>query len=466
MTSAHPSNLAAWQQALPQLTGRFGDRVSTGEAVRRQHMNTLTWIAGKPPDVVVWPASAAEVAQVLQIASQYAVPVIPFGAGTSLEGHVNAPHGGIALDLSLMNRILQVSREDLDCTVEAGVRRGDLNRHLRDTGLFFSVDPGTEDATLGGMAATRASGTNSVRYGTMRDNVVRLTAVLANGQIVRSASKARKSAAGYDLTRLLVGSEGTLGVITELTLRLFPVPDAIEVAVAGFPNVAAACNGAIAAIQSGLSLARIELLDAVQIGAVNAYAKLTLAEAPTLFIELHGSAAAVAHDGSVLDEVLNDCGAQRIERATDAGERNRLWRARHDAFWAIKAGWPGKSALVTDVCVPISRLAQCVEETAADILRSELTAPIVGHVGDGNFHAIVVFDEHDAGECARVEAFVQRLSSRALAMDGTCSGEHGIGEGKAAALAAETGSGLALMAGIKRAFDPLGILNPGKLFPR
>ncbi|MGQ0672845.1 MAG: FAD-binding oxidoreductase [Hyphomicrobium sp.] len=452
------------QRVLEVLAQRFGPRLSTAEAVRRQHANALTWLPAEPPDAVLWPETNDEVAAVVRTCAEHRVPVIAFGAGTSLEGHVNAPHGGLSIDLSRMNRVLAVRPRDLDCTIEAGVRRGDLDRHLRDTGLFFPVDPGACDATIGGMAATRASGTTTVRYGSMRDNVVSLTAVMADGCCVRTGGRARKSAAGYDLTHLFVGSEGTLGIITELTLRLHPVPETVVAAVAGFADVAGACNAAIATIQCGLGVARIELMDAVQVAAVNTHAKLGLAVVPTLLVEFHGSLARTRDDADAFRDLAREAGALGVETATGADERRRLWQARHDAFWSIRSGWPGKAALVTDVCVPLSHLADCVAETAEDIRRSGLTAPIVGHVGDGNFHAIVVFDAADCRENMAVRAFVDRLSARALAFDGTCTGEHGIGQGKTAALAREAGSGLALMQAVKSALDPLGILNPGKLF--
>ena len=447
------------------LRQRFCDRLATGEAIRRQHASTLTWIPAAPPDAVVWPQSEAEVVEIVRIAAEHRVPIVPFGAGTSLEGHVNAPFGGLSLDLSRMDRILSVAAADLDCTVEPGVTRKMLNTYLRDTGLFFAVDPGAGEATLGGMAATRASGTNAVRYGTMRDNVVRLRAVLADGSIVSTGGRARKSAAGYDLTRLLVGSEGTLGIVTELTVRLHPAPETVLAAVCPFRTVAGACSATIAAIQLGLGLARIELLDPVQIRAVNAYSKLSLTETPTLFIELHGTRAATAEAVESFREIARAEGGLDFAWATTEDERRRLWQARHDAYWASRAVWAGKSIMATDVCVPISRLADCVTETIADLQRLGLTAPIVGHVGDGNFHATPVFDAGDPRETAALAEFLDRLAARAIAMEGTCTGEHGIGEGKIRYLAAELGPGVEVMRRVKQALDPLGILNPGKIFP-
>jgi D-lactate dehydrogenase (cytochrome) len=366
--------------------------------------------------------------------------------------------------MSRMNRVIEVNARDFDCRVEAGVTRGQLNRHLRDSGLAFTVDPGAEEATLGGMAATRASGTNAVRYGTMRDNVRSLVAVLADGRIVRTGRRAAKSAAGYDLTHLLVGSEGTLGIITELTVRLHPVAEATIAAVAPFASLRGACETVIAAIGAGLQPARIELLDAMQIAAVNRHAGLALAETPTLFIEVQGSRAAAREAMAALEELAVADGALSFERAEDEDERRRLWRARHDAYWAIKALDPGKAILATDVCVPISRLADCVTETAEDARRSGLVAPILGHVGDGNFHATPLFDATDPAQVAALEGFLHRLAERAIAMEGTCTGEHGIGQGKIAHLEAELGPALDVMRAIKRALDPIGLLNPGKIF--
>jgi D-lactate dehydrogenase (cytochrome) len=455
---------SATAAAIGKLRERCPGRVDTGVEARRQHANTTTWIANEPPDAVVWATDTADVAAIVAIAAEHRVPVIAFGAGTSLEGQVNAPLGGISLDMSRMDRIPAVNTRDLDCVVEAGVTRRQLDVHLRDTGLFFPVDPGAEEATLGGMAATRASGTTTVRYGTMRDNVVNLTAVMADGSIMRTGGRARKSAAGFDLARLLIGSEGTLGIITELTLRLYPVPGSIVAAVCPFASLEGACNATIEAIETGLAPARIELLDAVQIRAVNIHSKLALEEAPTLFVELHGTSVATREAAEAFGEIARGHGALSFAWAEGHEERRRLWGARHDAYWAVRTVWQGKTVLATDVCVPISRLADCVTETMDDIRRSGLTAPIVGHVGDGNFHAIPVFDAGNAQEVAAVRAFLERLVERALAMDGTSTGEHGIGQGKVGFLARELGPGVEVMRAIKRALDPLGILNPGKIF--
>src|SRR5437660_3636637 len=348
--------------AIGALAARFGNRLVTSQAVREQHGNTLTWIENQPPDAVVFPQSAGDVQDAVRICREHKLPVIPFGTGTSLEGHVNAPSGGVSLDFRDMNRILNVHAEDLDCVVEPGVTRKQLNEYLRDQGLFFPIDPGA-DASLGGMAATRASGTNAVRYGTMKDNVLALTAVLANGEVIRTARRAKKTAAGYDLTRLLVGSEGTLGIITELTLKLHGIPEAISGGVCPFPSVEAACNATIATIQSGIPVARIELLDALMIKACNAYSKLTLPETPMLFVEFHGSTASVAEQSERFGEIAAEVGGGPFEWATKAEERSRLWQARHDVYWAGCALRPSAKAVPTDVCVPISRLAECVVET-------------------------------------------------------------------------------------------------------
>ncbi|VUD70355.1 FAD-binding oxidoreductase [Methylobacterium symbioticum] len=445
------------------LRDRFGDRLSTGQAVREQHASTLTWAPSQPPDAVVFATSTAEVQAVMRLCAEHRVPVIPFGTGSSLEGHVNAPFGGVSVDLSGMNRILAVNAEDLDCVVEAGLTRKALNVALRDQGLFFPIDPGA-DASFGGMAATRASGTNAVRYGTMRDAVLALTAVTPNGEIVRTGSRARKSAAGYDLTRLLVGSEGTLGLITELTLRLSGIPEAISAGICSFPSVKAACDAVILTIQTGIPVARIELLDEMQVRACNAYSKLSLPETPLLLLEFHGTDASVREQAARFGEIAGGEGAAPFSWARETEARNRLWQARHDAYWAALALRPGGRAVATDVCVPISRLAECVAETKRDILETGLVAPIVGHVGDGNFHVQPVVDVDDPEEVARVAGFVDRLVARALAMDGTCTGEHGIGQKKIRYLEAEHGpEAVALMRSLKQAFDPLGIMNPGKV---
>jgi D-lactate dehydrogenase (cytochrome) len=449
--------------ALRSLAVRFGNKLVTSEAVRRQHGNTATWIDSQPPDGVIFAGSTQDVQETVRICARHGVPVIPFGAGTSLEGHVNAPFGGISIDLSEMKQVVAVHAEDLDCMVEPGVTRKQLNNYLRDQGLFFPIDPGA-DATLGGMAATRCSGTNAVRYGTMKDNVVALKVVLANGEVISTARRAKKSSAGYDLTRLMVGSEGTLGIITELTLKLHGLPEAIASGVCPFPSVESACNTAIATIQSGIPVARIELLDALQVKACNAYSKLTLPETPMLFVEFHGSEANVKEQSERFGELAKDLGGGAFDWSTRAEDRTRLWQARHDAYWAGRALRPGVQAFATDVCVPLSRLAGCVIATQRDLTESNLLAPILGHVGDGNFHVTMLMDMNDPDEVARARGVHERLIERAMAMDGTCTGEHGVGQGKMEYLLAEHGAAaLDVMRALKAALDPQGILNPGKI---
>jgi D-lactate dehydrogenase (cytochrome) len=447
-----------------ELQKRYGNRVVTSDAVRRQHGHSLTWVENQPPDAVVFPQTTAEVSEIVRLCAAHGMPVIPYGTGTSLEGHINAPFGGVSVDTSQMKRIVAVHEEDLDCAVEPGVTRKELNEHLRDRGLFFPIDPGA-DASLGGMAATRASGTNAVRYGTMRDNVLSLTVVTASGDVLKTARRAKKSSAGYDLTRLFVGSEGTLGVITEVTLRLQGIPEAISAGICPFPSVKAACDAVIVTIQTGLPVARIELLDEVQVRAVNAHARLALPESPLLLLEFHGTEAGVREQAERFGEYAAEYGGGPFEWATKAEDRSRLWQARHDAYWAAKGLRPGAQSVATDVCVPISRLAECVEETKRDIVASGLVAPIVGHVGDGNFHVQPLVDMDDPAEVAAVEAFVERLVARALAMEGTCTGEHGIGQKKMKYMEAEHGpAALELMRSLKRAMDPQNIMNPGKMF--
>jgi D-lactate dehydrogenase (cytochrome) len=400
---------------------------------------------------------------VLRLCAGRGVPVIPFGAGTSFEGSVNAPLGGVSIDFRDMDRVLAVHPDDFDCVVEPGITRTRLNRHLRDQGLFFPVDPGA-DASLGRMASTRASGTTAVRHGTMKDNVLALKVVLANGELISTSRRARKSSAGYDLTRLFVGAEGTLGVITELTLKLQGIPEAVAVGVCPFPSIEAACATAIAAIQAGIPVARVELMDEVQVRACNADAGLGLPEVPMLFLEFNGSEASVAEQSQRFGEIAEELGGGPFEWATKPEERSRLWRARHHVFWADKSFRPGASTIVTDVCVPISRLAECVMETKRDIERSGLVAPVVGHAGDGNLHCVVLVMMDDAEEVARARAFTERLVERALAMDGTCTGEHAIGQGKMRFLEPEHGlAAVDAMRAIKLALDPDGIMNPGKI---
>ena len=445
------------------LRQRFGERFSTSAAVCEQHGKDESFHTPVPPDGVVFAQSTEEVAEVVQLCAQHKVPVIPFGTGTSLEGHVAALRGGICIDVSRMNRVLRVSAEDLDVTVEAGVTRKQLNEYLRDKGVFFPIDPGA-DASLGGMAATRCSGTNAVRYGTMKDNVLALKVVLANGEVMSTARRAKKSSAGYDLTRLIVGSEGTLGIITELTLRLSGIPEAVSSGVCPFPSVEAACNAAILTIQSGIPVARIELLDALQVSACNRYSNLTLPETPMLFLEFHGSEASVAEQSQRFGEIARELGGGPFDWATRAEDRSRLWQTRHDAYWAARGLRTNAQAIATDVCVPISRLAECVVETQRDIAASGLICPIVGHVGDGNFHCQPMIDMNNLAEVEAAEGFMARLVTRALAMEGTSTGEHGVGQGKMTYLQTEHGaSALAAMAAIKRALDPHNIMNPGKI---
>lgn len=440
-----------------------GNRLVTSQAVRQQHANTLTWIENQPPDMVVFPHDTAEVQAIVKLCARHDVPVVPFGTGTSFEGHVNAPFGGVSVDTSMMKGIIAVHPEDLDCVIQPGVTRKMLNEHLRDVGLFFPIDPGA-DASIGGMVATRASGTNAVRYGTMKDNVLALKVVTPDGELLTTSRRAKKSSAGYDLTRLFVGSEGTLGIITEITLKLQGIPEAISAGICPFPTVKAACDATILTIQSGLPVARIELLDALQVKACNIYSKLSLPETPMLFVEFHGTDAGVKEQAERFGEIAKDLGGGAFEWATRPEERTRLWQARHDVYWASMALRPGARGISTDVCVPISRLSECIEATQTDIAESGLIAPIVGHVGDGNFHVLPLVDMDDAGEVERAGAFVKRLVERALDMEGTCTGEHGVGQGKMKYLEKEYGpEALALMRALKRAIDPDNIMNPGKI---
>ncbi|MDP2357275.1 MAG: FAD-linked oxidase C-terminal domain-containing protein [Beijerinckiaceae bacterium] len=449
--------------ALAEIAEHFGDRYTQNESTRQQHAHTLTWTQNEPPDAVVYPQTTEEVAQIVKTCAAYGVPVIAFGTGTSLEGHVNAPMGGVCVDTSLMKRIVAIHTEDLDCVVEAGVTRKELNDALRHTGLFFPIDPGA-DASLGGMASTRASGTNAVRYGTMKDNVLALTVVTASGEIMQTGSRARKSSAGYDLTRLFVGAEGTLGIITEITLRLQGLPESIVGGVCPFPSVKAACDATILTIQSGLPVARIELLDALAVRAVNLHSKLDLPETPMLLVEFHGTPASAREQAERFGEIAAELGGGPFTHASKPEERTKLWQARHDAYWAGFTLRPGAKGLATDICVPISRLAECVTQTQADMAESNLIGPIIGHVGDGNFHVNLLFDVDDDEEISRVEDFLERLVERGLSMDGTCTGEHGVGQAKLKYMALEHDApALAIMRALKSALDPQGIMNPGKL---
>jgi D-lactate dehydrogenase (cytochrome) len=450
--------------ALGILKQQFGERFQTGAAIREQHAHTTTWIMNQPPDGVIFAQSTQEVSDIVKVCAAHDVPIIPFGTGTSLEGHVNAPAGGISIDVSQMNKVLEVNAGDLDCRVQPGVTRMALNTHLRDQGLFFPIDPGA-DASIGGMAATRASGTNAVRYGTMKDNVLSLEVVLPDGEVIRTASRARKSSAGYDLTRLMVGSEGTLGIITEVTLRLQGIPEAISAASCSFPTVEAACETVMAVIQYGLPVARIELLDALVVKAVNSYSKLSLPETPLLLLEFHGSEAGVVEQAETFGALAADFGGAGYAATTTAEERNKLWQARHDAYWAMIALRPGCKAVATDVCVPISKLAEAVVGANQKAAELGLIAPVVGHAGDGNFHASLLLDMDNADEVANAETYVSWLNESAIALGGTCTGEHGIGQGKRPYLVKELGGAVDVMVAIKRALDPKGIMNPGKIFP-
>ena len=448
--------------ALGVLKQRFGEAVQTGEAIREQHGHTTTWLENQMPDAVVFPKSTDEVVEVVKICAQYKVPVIPFGTGTSLEGHVNAPAGGISVDLMQMNKILSVNGEDLNCVIQPGVTREDLNTHLRDQGLFFPIDPGA-NASLGGMCATGASGTNAVRYGTMKDNVIALEVVMADGRVIKTANKAKKTSAGYDLTRLMVGSEGTLGLITEITLKLHGIPEAISSARCSFPTVAAACETVMQVIQYGIPVARMELLDEYSVAAVNAYSKLDMPEQPLLLMEFHGSDRGVVEQAELFGAIAEENGAVGYEATTSTEERNRLWKARHDLYWATLQVRPGAKAISTDVCVPISRLAECVNATQERMQADGFLPMVVGHVGDGNFHSVVLLDMDNAEEVAKAEAYVSWLNDLAISMDGTCTGEHGIGQGKMPYLRKELGEAVDVMSAIKRALDPDDILNPGKI---
>ena len=448
-----------------RLSADYGERALTSRAIRDQHSHGEGLSDSGLPDVVVFPHTNDEVAAIVRLCHAARVPVIAFGVGTSLEGHVAALYGGVCIDLSQMNRVLEVNAEDLDCRVEAGVLREQLNAELKGTGLFFPIDPGA-NATIGGMAATRASGTNAVRYGTMRENVLGLTIVTPDGRIIRTGGRARKSSAGYDLTRLYVGAEGTLGVITEIQLRLYGVPEAISAGVCQFDTLAGAVQTVIIAMQSGIPVARIELLDDVQMDACIRYSKLEgYAVKPTLFFEFHGTEVGVAEQVARMQEIAEGCGGSAFAWATKSEDRTRLWKARHAAYYAAKAMFPGKEVFATDACVPISRLADCMLETKADADATGLAAPIVGHVGDGNFHLCVLFDSSDPGQRGQAEGLAKRISLRAIAMGGTCTGEHGIGMHKLEALVAEHGEAVDLMRTIKRALDPYNIMNPGKTVP-
>lgn len=451
-------------RAVAQLAEKFGSRLSTNETVRLQHSRGEGYARTHAPDAVIWPQSAEEISEILVLCSHHEVPVIAFGAGTSLEGHVSAPYGGLCLDLSRMNQVLAVREADADCVVQPGVTREQLNSYLRDTGMFFPVDPGA-NATIGGMVSTRASGTTTIRYGAMVRNVLALQVVLADGRIVRVGTRAAKSSTGYDLVRLLVGSEGTLGIITEITLRLYGIPEATVGATCVFPALRNAVNTVVELIQSGASLTRIEFLDELQVRACNRHSKLTLPEQPTLFLEFSGTQQSVDGQAARAQEIAHSNGGSAFEWASEAAERARLWKARHSAYFAALALRPGAECLVADVCVPISQLADAVAAARADIDAAGLLAPIVGHVGDGNFHVLFLLDPASNEERQRAARVYDAMIARALSVGGTCTGEHGIGIGKRAKLLDEYGADVVdLMRAMKHAWDPLGILNPGKLF--
>ena len=454
---------AARDPAIEALQALLGERLSTSAAVREHHGKDVSYHAAYPPEAVAFAQSTEEVAEIVKICAAHAKPVIAYGTGTSLEGHVAALKGGVCIDLSALNEVLEVNAEDLDCRVQACVTRKQLNEYLRDTGLFFPIDPGA-DASLGGMAATRASGTNAVRYGTMRENVLGLTVVLADGRVIRTGGRARKSAAGYDLTRIFVGSEGTLGVITEVQLRLYGIPEATSAAVCAFDDLEGAVNTTILTIQSGIPVARIELLDEVQMDACSRYSDLDFPAKPTLFFEFHGSTAGVQEQAEQVGEIAAEFGGGDFRWATRQEERNKLWQARHDAYYAALALRPGAEGWATDACVPISKLAECLLETRADIDASGLIAPIVGHVGDGNFHLVFLVDPDNAEEMARAKDVNDRMIMRTLALGGTCTGEHGIGYGKLGFLQAEHGEAVSVMRAVKQALDPENLMNPGKIF--
>lgn len=462
--NASDSGHASITDALNALRERFGERFSVSQSLREQHGRGESYHTAAIPDAVIFVESTAEVAEILRLCAAGNIPVIPFGAGTSLEGHLAAVNGGISIDLSRMNAVLRVSPDDLDCTVEAGVTREQLNAHLRDRGLFFPIDPGA-NATIGGMASTRASGTNAVRYGTMRENVLSLTVVLSNGRILRTGSRARKSSAGYDLTRLFVGAEGTLGIITEVTLRLYGIPETISAALCSFESVEQAVNAAIAVVQLGIPVARMELMDRGLVAAVNAYSGLTLKTADTLAFEFHGSAAGVRDQIEAVRDIVQENGGKDFEWASTPEDRSRLWKARHNAFYAVLSQRADARGWSSDVCVPVSELSGCILYTRELLKTCSVPAAILGHVGDGNYHVIFAVDPSSTAELAEVAAINKKMVQKAIAVGGTCTGEHGVGIGKIAYMRDEHGDAVDLMAAIKQAVDPVGIMNPGKLLP-
>ena len=453
-----------YSQGLIVLQEIFGDRSYVDINICANHGHGEGYIQSMPPDMVIFVNSTEEISQIITICNQYIIPVIAFGVGTSLEGHVNAVDGGVTIDLSRMNEILQVNSQDMDCRLQAGVTREQLNQDLRATGLFFPIDPGA-NATIGGMAATRASGTNAVRYGTMRENTLGLTVVCADGKIIKTGGRAKKSAAGYDLTRLFIGSEGTLGIISEIQLKLHPIPMAISSAVCQYPDLKSAVDTAIAIIQSAIPIARIELLDDVQMKASIQYSKLEgYMEKPTLFFEFHGSDNSVKEQAEMVGELSNEFGGSDFQWSANSDDRNKLWQARHNAYYAGKSLSPTKDCIATDICVPISNLAECLLETKKDIEQTGLIAPIVGHVGDGNFHLLILVDKGEGAEFNRAKSLINRMNMRAISFDGTCTGEHGIGIGKKHFMEYEHGDAMDIMRLIKKSLDPKNIMNPKKIF--
>ena len=446
-----------------KIKDKFGQQFSDSKSIREQHSHTMTIHESELPDGVLFASNKNDVSDAVKICNDFRCPIIPFGVGSSFEGHVNAPFGGLSIDLNNMNEILNVYQDDLLVTVQPGVTREQLNTHLRDTGLFFPIDPGA-NASIGGMSSTRASGTNAVRYGTMKDNVVSIEAVMPNGEIIKTSNKAKKSSAGYDLTRLLVGSEGTLGIITEITLKLYGIPEVIAGGRVSFTSIKDAADTVITTIQSGIPVARIELLDAIQVKACNLYSKLSLPEEPLLLLEFHGSKKSVDEQSELFGEIALEFGGNNYEWTSNNEERNKLWKARHDAYWAARSYMPGTEMYSTDVCVPISRLSECIVETVKDLNDNDLIGPIASHAGDGNFHVAVMLDTNNENEVSKLGPFLDRLSDRAIKMDGTCTGEHGIGQGKRKYMYNELGNSVDVMEAIKKSFDPNLIMNPGKLF--
>ena len=446
-----------------KLKEEFGQQFSNSQSILEQHTHTMTIHESELPDGVVFVETKEDVQKVVKICKDYKCPIIPFGVGSSFEGHLNAPYGGISIDMNNMNKILKVYQDDLLVVVQPGVTREQLNTYLRDTGLFFPIDPGA-NASIGGMTATRASGTNAVRYGTMKDNVIALEVVTPDGQIIKTANKARKTSAGYDLTRLMVGSEGTLGIATEITLKLYGIPEIIAGGRVSFPTVKDATDAVIMTIQAGIPVARIEFMDTAQVIAVNNYSKTNLPEAPLLLVEFHGSQSSVDEQSELFGEISSDFGGKDFEWTSNNEERNKLWQARHDAYWSCRAVRPEAELYSTDVCVPISKLSDCITETIEDMEQNELIGPIVSHAGDGNFHVALLIDKNNKAELKKLDNFLIRISERAIRMNGTCTGEHGVGQGKRKYMLKELGNAVNVMKSVKEAFDPHKIMNPGKLF--